>query len=83
MFFAFRGFRIASHSTDVFGRLLAVGIVILIISQSFINIASMLGIMPIIGMPLIFVSQGGTALLFALAEVGILLNISKYRKKVV
>jgi len=83
LLFALRGLRIASHSTDVFGRLLAVGIVILIISQSFINIASMLGIMPMIGMPLIFVSQGGTALMFALAEVGILLNISKYRKKVV
>ena len=81
LLFALRGLRIASRSTDVFGRLLAVGIVILIVSQSFINIASMLGISPMIGMPLIFVSQGGTALLFALAEVGILLNISKYRKR--
>ncbi|MCK4918466.1 MAG: cell division protein FtsW [Candidatus Pacebacteria bacterium] len=80
LMFAFRGLRIASRSTDVFGRLLAVGIVILIASQSFINIASMLGIFPLIGMPLIFVSQGGTALFFALAEVGILLNISKYKK---
>ncbi len=82
LLFALRGFKIASRSTDVFGRLLAVGIVILIVSQSFINIASMLGIFPMIGMPLIFVSQGGTALLFALAEVGILLNISKYRKRI-
>ncbi len=81
LLFALRGLKIASRSTDVFGRLLAVGIVILITSQSFINIASMLGIFPMIGMPLIFVSQGGTALLFALAEVGILLNISKYKKR--
>ncbi|MBU1046420.1 FtsW/RodA/SpoVE family cell cycle protein [Patescibacteria group bacterium] len=81
LLFAIRGLRIATHSTDVFGRLLAIGIVILIVSQSFINIASMLGIFPMIGMPLIFVSQGGTALLFALAEVGILLNISKYSKQ--
>ncbi|MFH1402116.1 MAG: putative peptidoglycan glycosyltransferase FtsW [Patescibacteria group bacterium] len=79
LFFALRGLSIASRSQDVFGRLLAVGIVILIVSQSFLNIASMLSIFPIIGMPLIFVSQGGTALLFALAEVGILLNISKYK----
>ncbi|MCK5022157.1 MAG: FtsW/RodA/SpoVE family cell cycle protein [Candidatus Pacebacteria bacterium] len=82
LLFALRGLKIASHSTDVYGRLLAVGIVILIVSQSFINIASMLNIFPMIGMPLIFVSQGGTALLFALAEVGILLNISKYKKTI-
>ncbi len=81
LLFALRGLRIARHSPDVFGRLLAVGIVILIVSQSFINIASMLGIFPMIGMPLIFVSQGGTALLLALVEVGILLNISKYSIK--
>ncbi|MFH0846136.1 MAG: FtsW/RodA/SpoVE family cell cycle protein [Patescibacteria group bacterium] len=80
LLFAFRGFQIANKSSDVFGRLLGVGIVILIVSQSFINVASMLNILPMIGMPLIFVSQGGTALLFALAEVGILLNISKYKK---
>ncbi|MCK5285975.1 MAG: cell division protein FtsW [Candidatus Pacebacteria bacterium] len=83
LMFAFRGLKIASRSTDVFGRLLAVGIVILIVSQSFINVASMLGIFPLTGMPLIFVSQGGTALLFALAEVGILLNISTYKKRLV
>lgn len=80
LIFALRGFHIAKNSVDVFGRLLAVGIIILIVSQSFINIASMLGVFPMIGMPLIFVSQGGTALLFALAEVGILLNISKRKR---
>lgn len=81
LIFTLRGMHIAKNSVDVFSRLLAVGIVILIVSQSFINMASMLGVFPMIGMPLIFVSQGGTALLFALAEVGILLNISKHRKK--
>ena len=58
---------------------MAVGLVILVISQSFINIGSMLAIAPLTGVPLIFISQGGTALLVAMAEVGILLNISRYR----
>lgn len=75
-----RGLRIASRAQDSFGGLLALGIVILILSQSFINIASMLGLFPLSGTPLIFVSQGGSALLIALAEVGILLNISRYQK---
>lgn len=78
--FAYRGFVISSRSSDNFGRLLVVGIVILIVSQSFINMASMLGIFPLTGMPLLFVSHGGTALMLTLLEVGIVLNISKYRK---
>jgi cell division protein FtsW len=80
LFFAFRAMRIASRSTDQFGGLLVVGIVILVISESFMNIASMLGVIPLSGMPLLFVSHGGTALLLVLAEVGIILNVSKYQK---
>ncbi len=80
LFFAFRGFKIAGRSTDMFGGLMAVGIVILILSQALINIASMLNVFPLSGIPLPFVSHGGTALLVTLAEVGILLNISKYQK---
>ncbi|MDO8510479.1 MAG: FtsW/RodA/SpoVE family cell cycle protein, partial [bacterium] len=80
LFFGIRGLKIASQAPDSFSGLLTVGIVILILSQSFINIASMLGIIPLSGIPLLFVSHGGTALFFALAEVGIILNISKYRK---
>lgn len=82
LFFAVRGIHIAATSPDLFGGLLALGIVILIITQSFINIASMLSIFPITGMPLLFVSHGGSALLFAMAEVGILLNISRHKKRV-
>ncbi len=81
VFFAFRALRVASQVTDSFGRLLIVGIVILITSQSFLNISSMLGILPLTGVPLVFVSQGGTALLVGMAEVGILLNISKKKAK--
>lgn len=78
--FALRGLRISFRAPDSFSGLLALGIVILITSQSFINIASMLALFPLSGTPLVFVSQGGTALLIALAEVGILLNISRYQK---
>lgn len=80
VFFVFRGFKIALESSDQFGGLLVVGIVILVISQSFINIASMLGVIPLSGLPLIFFSQGGTAMFFTLAEMGIILNVSRYRK---
>lgn len=81
LFFAFRGLRIASKSKEYFSGLLVVGIVILIIAQSFINIASMLGVFPLTGLPLLFVSHGGSALFFTLLSVGIVLNISKYTKK--
>jgi cell division protein FtsW len=80
MLFAFRGLRIASRAPAGFPQLLVTGIIVLIVSQSLINIASMLGMFPLSGMPLLFVSQGGTALLFTLAEVGIVLNISRYQK---
>ncbi len=76
--FTLRGFRISARSPDQFSRLLSLGIVILISSQSFINIAAILGVLPLTGVPLLFISHGGSALLFALIEVGILLNISKF-----
>jgi len=78
--FAFRGLKVAARSPDYFGGLLIVGIVILIVSQSFLNIGSMLGVFPLTGLPLLFISHGGTALLFALGSVGIILNISKFQK---
>lgn len=81
LFFAWRGFRIAGKSPDHFGGLLVLGIVILIVSQSFINIASMLGVFPLTGLPLLFVSYGGSALFFTLLSVGIILNVSKYIRK--
>lgn len=79
LLFGIRGIQIAQKAPDMFSGLLAVGIVILIISQSFANIAAMLGLIPLTGVPLVFVSHGGTALLFAFLEVGILLNISKLK----
>lgn len=75
--FAVRGLQIAKHAKDSFSGLLAVGIVILIVTQSFTNIAAMLALVPLTGVPLVFVSHGGTALFFALLQVGLLLNISQ------
>ncbi len=76
--FALRGLWIAANAADVFSGQMAVGLVILIIAQSFINIASMLAIAPLTGVPLVFVSHGGTALFVAMVEVGLLLNISRH-----
>lgn len=80
-FFSFRGYKIATHAVDLFGMLLVVGFVTLIITQAFLNIASMLALAPIMGLPLPFISHGGTALLTLLGSVGIILNVSKYQKK--
>ncbi len=78
--FALRGYRIATHAPDLFGMLLVVGIITIITAQVFLNIAAMLAIAPLSGLPLPFISHGGTALLVTLGAVGIVLNISKYKK---
>lgn len=80
IFFLSRGLKIAKSAPDIFSGLLVIGIVILITIQSFINIASMIGVLPLSGSPLIFFSQGGTALFFTLAEIGMIINVSKHRK---
>lgn len=78
LFLAWRGLRIAAQAPDEFGRLLAVGIVSWIIFQAFINIAAITGLIPLTGIPLPFISYGGTSLAVILAAVGILLNVSKH-----
>ncbi|MFA6006838.1 MAG: putative peptidoglycan glycosyltransferase FtsW [Candidatus Paceibacterota bacterium] len=78
MFYSLRGLRISDRVPDQFGRLLGIGIVILIVSQSYINITALTGIIPLTGVPLVFISQGGTALLMAFIEAGILLQISRH-----
>lgn len=80
LLFLFRSMKIAVRAQDSFGGLTVIGIAILIIIESFMNISSMLGIIPLSGMPLLFVSQGGTALIIILAATGIIANISKYQK---
>lgn len=78
VFIGIRGYRIAQRTPDMFGRLLAVGITTWILLQAFINMGSILAITPLTGIPLPFVSYGGSALAILLLAAGILLNISKY-----
>jgi cell division protein FtsW len=80
LLFALRGFRIANNSPDLFSRLLVSGIVILITLQSFMHIASITGVFPLTGVPLPFMSHGGTSLMIYLMATGIVLNISRFQK---
>lgn len=79
LIFALWGIKIALRITDPFGKLLVLGFVCQTFIQAMINIGAMIGIMPLTGVPLPFISHGGTALLFVLLEMGIILNISKQR----
>lgn len=74
---AYRGLRTAYRSTDPFARLTAFGITTAILLQAFFNISVVLSLLPTKGIPLPFISSGGTSLFFTLASIGILLNISK------
>ena len=80
-FFALRGLHIANNSPDLFSRLLVSGIVIMIAAQSFMNIASIVGVFPLTGVPLVFMSQGGTSLLIDLIAIGIVFQVSKFQVK--
>ncbi len=79
--FAFFGLRIARYAPTLFTQNLVVGIILLIVIQVFFNIAAISGLVPLSGLPLIFMSNGGTALVVTLAEIGIVLGISRYTKK--
>lgn len=76
--FAWRGFKIAISAPDIFGSLMAAGLTTMIIIQALMNIAVVTASMPVTGIPLPFLSFGGSALIFTLSGVGILLNISRY-----
>ncbi|HZQ70969.1 MAG TPA: putative lipid II flippase FtsW [Terriglobales bacterium] len=75
--FLWRGTRTALRTNDMFGRFLAVGITSMVVVQAFINISVVLGLMPTKGIPLPFVSYGGSSLFITLACVGVLLNVTK------
>lgn len=75
-----KGYSVAARAPDLFGGLLAVGVSTFLIGGAFINIAAMLGVIPLTGDPLPFMSQGGSAMLVSLTSAGILLNISKRKK---
>jgi cell division protein FtsW len=74
--FAFAGFTVALRCRDPFGKLLAAGITSLVCGQAAVNLAAVLGVAPLTGIPLPFVSYGGSSLVVLLASVGILLNIA-------
>ena len=78
---ALRGLRIVKLAPDRFSRLVATGLAAWIIVQAIVNIAAISGLMPLTGVPLPFISYGGTSLVFLLAGPGILLNISKHLKE--
>jgi cell division protein FtsW len=80
--YGWRGMRAAFSAPDSFGRLLALGITALVLSQALINFAVVLGMVPTKGIPLPFVSYGGSSLLVMLLATGVLLNISQQAKEV-
>jgi len=77
LIFTWRGWRISRQSTDYFGSMVALGVTLLIAFQALVNMAVASGLVPTKGLPLPFISFGGTALVFNMAGAGILLNISK------
>jgi len=75
-----RGFQISLKAPDMFGSLLASGLTMLLALESFVNIAGVMGLIPLKGLALPFLSYGGTSLMMSLVAVGMLLNISSYAK---
>jgi len=75
--FTFKGFQVGQECNNDFGRILAVGITTLISLQSILNMGVVVGLLPTKGIPLPFVSYGGTSLIFGMFMVGILINIAK------
>lgn len=77
-FIVYRGLMVAHQAPDRFGRLLATGIIAWLGLQAFLNIGALSGLLPLTGIPLPFLSHGGSAIIVSLAAVGILLNISRF-----
>jgi cell division protein FtsW len=77
--FGYAGFNVALRCKDPFGKRLAAGLTALVCGQAAVNLCAVMGIAPLTGIPLPFVSYGGSSLIVALASVGILLNIAQNR----
>lgn len=73
-----RGVRAAWKAPDRFGTLLAAGLTLAIVLQAFVNVSVVLGLLPTKGIPLPFISAGGSSLLLTLATVGVILNVSQH-----
>jgi len=76
--YAWRGMRAAMKAPDDFGRFLALGVTVMVVGQALINLSVVLGMMPTKGIPLPFISYGGSSLLAMLLATGVLLNISQH-----
>lgn len=75
--FAALGVRTATRAPDQFGMLMAAGITTWVVLQAFLNIGAVIGILPVTGVPLPFISQGGSSLVILMAASGVLINISR------
>ena len=75
---AWRGLRVAMRAPDRFGAFLAIGLTTMMAAQAFVNISVVLGLLPTKGLPLPFVSFGGSSLVISLLGMGILLNVSQH-----
>lgn len=80
-FIAWRGYSIAAHAPDRFGSLLASGITTMVVFQAFMNVAVVSGLFPVTGVPMPFISYGGTSLIVCLGAMGILLGVSRYSRE--
>lgn len=80
LYIGFRGLKIALNAPDKLSSLMAAGIVIWLTTQALLNIAANTGLIPLTGIPLPFISYGGSSMIVNLTAVGLLLNISKYAK---
>jgi cell division protein FtsW len=78
MLLLWRGLRAAWNSPDAFGTYLAAGLTLSIVLQALINVSVVLGLLPTKGIPLPFISAGGSSLLFTLVSVGLLLNVTQH-----
>ena len=77
IFLFYKGFKTAMHTEDSFGYYLASGLTVMIISQALINFAVTTGVMPTKGLPLPFISYGGSSFLINMSAMGILINIAR------
>jgi cell division protein FtsW len=75
--FAALGIRTALHAPDRFGMLLATGVTVWVVAQAAVNIGGVVGLLPVSGIPLPFVSFGGSSLVFTMVGAGILANVSR------
>lgn len=81
IFFFYRGFKVAKDAPDLFSRLIVTGVMSWFAFQTVFNICAMVGLMPLTGVPLPFISYGGTSLMIGMGAMGLVLNISKFTKK--